>query len=101
MSSKAAKTLDGLRAVHDDNVVIPKRIRDRFTAMLRIGPEEHDYESEFLAAAKVSNNKISAYRELFKTHIVVTIGKNPKRVWFADPKVAKKFRAAIGASDDV
>lgn len=100
MSSKA-KTLDSLRAVHDDSVVIPTRIQARLAAMLKIGPEEHDYEFDFLKAANVSNNKIGAFRQTFKAHIVVTIGKNPKRIWFADPKVAKKFRAAIGASDDV
>lgn len=98
---KSAKTLAGLCAVHDDNVVIPTRIRARFAAMLKIGPEEHDYESEFLAAAKVSNNKISAFRELFKAHIVSVGGRNPKRIWFADPKIAKRFRDAVGATDEV
>lgn len=100
MSSKA-KTLDSLRAVHDDSVVIPTRIRARFAAMLKAGPEEHDYEADFLKAAGVSNNKIGAFRTQFKAHIVKTIGTNPKRVWFADPKVAKKFRDTIGATDDV
>lgn len=96
-----AKTLADLRAVHDDSIVIPSRIRARFAAMLKIGPEEHDYEADFLKAANVSNNKIGAFRQLFKSHIVSTGGRNPKRIWFADPKVAAKFREAIGASDDV
>jgi hypothetical protein len=101
MTKTKAKTLADLRAVHDDNVVIPKRIRDRFAAMLKIGPEEHDYEADFLKAAKVSNNKIGAFRQEFKAHIVVVGSRNSKRIWFADPKVASRFRAAIGASDDV
>lgn len=96
-----AKTLDDLRAVHDDNVVIPARIRARFAAMMKVGPEEHDYEQEFLKAAKVANNKIGAFRQQFKSHIVMTLGGNSKRIWFADPKVAAKFRNAIGATDDV
>lgn len=96
-----AKTLDDLRAVHDDSVVIPKRIRDRLAAMLKTGPEEHDYEQEFLRAAKVPNNKIGAYRSQFKSHIVLLPGSTGKRIWFGDPKVAKKFRDTIGASDDV
>lgn len=96
-----AKTLADLRAVHDDSVKIPALIRARLAAMLKIGPEEHDYEAEFLRAAKVSNTKISAFRPDFKAHIVVVGGKNSKRIWFADPKVAKKFRTTIGASDEV
>jgi len=96
-----AKTLSDLLVKHDESVIIPKRIREHLAAMLRVGPEEHDYEQDFLTAAKIANNKIGKYREQFKAHIVWTRDKNPKRVWFADPKVAAKFRARIGASDDV
>lgn len=99
--SMKAKSLDDLLAVHDDNVVIPSKLRARFAAMLKIGPEEHDYEAKFLTDAGVSNNKISPYRQQFKAHVVMTGGKNPKRIWFADPKVARKFRDKIGASEDV
>lgn len=98
--STKPKTLDDLRAVHDDGVVIPARIKARLAAMFKIGPEEHDYEAEFLKAANVSNNKISAFRQQFKKHIVALPNKG-KRIWFADPKVAAKFRDAIGATDDV
>lgn len=100
MSAKA-KVLGDLLAVHDDNVVIPARIRARLAAMLKIGPEEYDYEQDFLKAANVSNNKIGSFRAQFQAHVVMTSGKNAKRIWFADAKVAKKFRDAIGASDDV
>lgn len=96
-----AKTLADLQAVHDDNIVIPTRIKARFAAMLKLGPEEHDYEAEFLKSAGVANNKIGAFRQSFKAHIVMVGGRNAKRIWFADPKVATKFRAAIGATDDV
>lgn len=98
-----AKTLADLRAVHDDSVRIPNRIKARFAAMLKIGPEEHDYEQDFLRAAGVANHKIAPFREQFKAHIVsVADGKtrNRKRVWFADAKVAAKFRTAIGAMID-
>lgn len=100
MTAKA-KTLADLRAVHDDAVVIPDRLNKRLAAMLKVGGEEHDYEADFLKAANVSNNKIGPFRAQFKAHIVRTIGANPKRIWFADAKVAKKFRALIGASDEV
>lgn len=96
-----AKTLDDLRAVHDDSVVVPKKIRDRFGAMLKIGPEEHDFEQKFLKDAGVANNKISEYRGQFKAHIVKLPGNGGKRIWFGDAKIAKKFRETIGASDDV
>jgi hypothetical protein len=92
MSSKTtkAKTLADLRAVHDDDVVIPNRIRAQFAAMLKKGPEEWDYESDFLRDAKVSNSKIGAYRDQFTKHVAAT--KDGKRIWFADAKVAAKFR---------
>lgn len=94
-----AKTLDDLRAVHDDNIVIPARIRARLAAMLKAGAEEHDYEADFLRAAKVANNKVSAFRQQFKANIVTLPGHNGKRIWFADAKIAKKFRETIGADD--
>jgi hypothetical protein len=84
------KTLADFRSVHDDNIVIPARIQAQFAAMLKIGPEEHEYESAFLRAAKVSNNKIGAYRDQFEKYIVTT--RDGKRVWFADPKIAAKAR---------
>lgn len=95
-----AKALSDLLAVHDDNVIIPTRLRARLAAMLKLGPEEHDYEQKFLKDAQVSNNKIGGFREQFKAHIVIPPGAT-KRIWFADPKVAAKFRNAIGASTDV
>lgn len=96
-----AKTLDDLRAVHDDSVVVPTKIRARFAAMLKAGPEEHDYEQKFLKDAGVANNKISEYRAQFKAHIVKLPGNNGKRIWFGDAKVASKFRTTIGATADV
>jgi hypothetical protein len=86
------KTLADFRAVHDKSVVIPNKIKARLAAMLKIGPEEHDYESDFLRAAQVSNTDIGTHRQQFERHIVSVGGKNPKRVWFADPKVAAKAR---------
>lgn len=92
MASKP-KTLADFRAVHDKSVVIPNKIRARLAAMLKIGPEEHDFEVDFLKAAGVATNEIGAYRDQFDAHIVTVGGtRNPKKVWFADPKVAKKAR---------
>lgn len=94
------KTLADLRAKYDVNVIVPTRIKARFAAMLKIGPEEHDYEADFLKAAGIANAQISPFREQFKKHIATTKGQNPKRIWFADPKVAAKFREAIGDTDE-
>lgn len=91
MSSKPkAKTLADFRAAHDDDVIIPARLQAQLAAMQKIGPEEYDYEIDFLRNAKVGNAKISAYRERFAKHIVVT--REGKKAWFADPKVAAKAR---------
>ena len=87
-----ARTLSEFRAAHDPNVMIPQRIRKALADMLKEHPECWAYEQEFLSRAAVSNNLISAYRDEFSEYIVETRGKNPKRVWFADPKIAAKAR---------
>jgi len=93
MSSKPApRTLSDFRAAHDPNVMIPQRIRKALADMAKEHPESWAYEQEFLSRAGVANNFISAFRDEFAEYIVETRGKNPKRVWFADPKVANKAR---------
>jgi hypothetical protein len=92
MGKPAARTLDDFRAAHDPNVMIPQRIRRALAEMLKEHAESWEYEIDFLRRAGIANSLISPFREDFKNHIVDTRGKNPKRVWFADPKVAAKAR---------
>ena len=93
MASKLApRTLSDFRAAHDPNVMIPQRIKKTIAEMAKEHPESWMYEQEFLSRAGVSNNLIGGFRDDFAEYIVETRGKNPKRVWFADPKVAAKAR---------
>jgi len=93
MASKLApRTLSDFRAAHDPSVMIPQRIKKALSDMLKEHSEYWEYESDFLRRAGVANSIVGAFRDDFAEHIVETRGKNPKRVWFADPKVAAKAR---------
>lgn len=95
MSSAKAKNLDDLKSLHDPDTVIRKKITTQLAAMLKRGPEEWDYEGDFLKQARIGTAAISPFREAFKAHLAVTKpidGMRPRTIWFADPKVAKRFR---------
>lgn len=91
-----AKTIADFRTLHDANVIVPNKIRAAFAAMLKEGPEQWDYEGDFVKRAGISQTQISAFREQFVDHVFEAPGTNGgragRRVWFADPKVAKKLR---------
>lgn len=92
MATAKAKTLADFRAAHDKNVIVPNKIRTALTAMLKDGAENFDYESDFIRRAGISNTDMGMFRDQFADHIVEVGGRNTKRVWFADPKVARKAR---------
>lgn len=93
-----AKTLADFRTLHDLNVIVPNKIRAAFDAMLKEGPEQWDYESDFIKRAGISQTQLGAFHEQFLEHIIETPGHNGgragRRVWIADIKVAKKLRGA-------
>ncbi len=92
MASKP-KTLVDFRSAHDKNVIVPNKIRAALAAMLKEGPENYEYEVDFIRRAGISNTDMGLFRDQFeKAHIVEVGGSSKKRVWFADPKVAKKAR---------
>lgn len=93
--AKPARTVSEFRALHDVQTVLTNKIKAALTAMLKEGPENWEYESDFVRRAGLSNNQIGAFRDAFADHVVETpsIARgNPRRVWFADPKVARKVR---------
>lgn len=89
-----AKTLADWRATNVEEVVIANKIRARFAAMLKAGPEEHDTNADFAKAIDVAPAKLASYREEFKQHIVYSKlgGRDGTVYWFADVKVAEKAR---------
>jgi hypothetical protein len=94
MAKPKTRTLADFRAAHDPDVVIPNKLRSGIAAMLKSGKEHWEYEADFLKLAGVTFPQLAAYRGLFDAHIVQVAdgSRSAKRVWFADPKVAKKQR---------
>ena len=84
--------LQTFREAHDPNVIVPKKIRAALETLLKEHKEAWRYESQFCTLAGISNTHLGAFRDQFAEHIVETGGRNPKRVWFADAKIAEKVR---------
>ena len=86
------KTLADFRSAHDPDVLVPAKIRKALDDMRAEGEENWEYENDLMRRAGISTTYLSRYRPQFEAHIVETAGRNPKRVWFASPKVAEKAR---------
>ncbi len=96
MSKAEPRTLATFRAAHDRNVIVPNKIRAAIEQIRKVGPEHYEYEADLIRMAGISQADIGQYRDQFEDHIVVTAStgssRNPKRVYFGDPKVAAKVR---------
>ena len=95
MAKPTPRSVADFRALHDPMIVATNKIRAALAAMLKEGPEHWEYESDFVRRAGLSNNQIGSYREQFAEHIVEAPSVNrsaPRRIWFADAKVARKVR---------
>lgn len=93
--SKKAKTIADFRAAHDLNVIVPTKIRVALEQIAAEGPENWEYEADFIKRAGVSQAQIGQFREQFADHIVETPavhGRSGRRVWFGAAKVASKLR---------
>ena len=89
-----AKTLADWRANNVKEVLISNKIKAAFAEMLKVGPEEHETNTDFARLAGVAINELKDFREEFKQHIVHSKigGRDGTLYWFADPKVAEKAR---------
>lgn len=90
------KTIADFRSAHDPNVIVPNKIRAALAAMLKEGTEQWEYELDFLKRSGISTTQLGQFRDQFADHIIEasgSSGRNAKRVWFADAKVAKKLRS--------
>lgn len=95
MKKTTAKNVASYRAAHDPAVIVPTKIRAALAAMLKEGPEQWEYESDFIRRAGIAGLQMPQYRDKFADHIVEAPGahgKTPRRVWFANAKVAAKVR---------
>jgi hypothetical protein len=95
MQSKA-KTLADFRAAHDRNVIIPNKIKAALAVIAKAGPENWEYESDFLKLAGISQTDISIFRDQFADYVVETARtpgrNNTRRVWFGNKKYAAEVR---------
>lgn len=90
-----AKTISDFKNLHDRSVIVPRKIKDALAKMFADGRENWEYEGDFIKLAGIAGKEITDYREQFKAHIVETPaanGREPRNVWFADVKAAKKIR---------
>jgi hypothetical protein len=96
MAKKTAKTLADFKAEYDPDIRIPALINAGLKSLLAEGPEAWEYEIDFIrrCGPGVGLATMALYREKFAKHFVEVKhgGKNPKRVWFADVKIAAKAR---------
>lgn len=90
--AKKPKNLDSFRKDLDADIRHPAIIRAGLAALLASeGKEAYEIESEFMRRCPgVGNSNIQRHRAAFAKHIVIARpdGKNERKIWFADPKVA-------------
>jgi hypothetical protein len=98
--TKKGKNLADFRGAHDNSVIVPAKIEAALAALEKEGgPENWEYEAQFIKRVGTSQTNFAAHRDKFKAHIaVVPGGGNPKRVWIASAKAAAKFRSVEGVS---
>lgn len=92
MTKTKGKTLADFRFAHDRNVVVPNKLKAALAQLAAEGEENWAYEQDLLGIAKISTTDLSQFRDQFSDHVVETTGKNAKRIWFANIKVAARAR---------
>lgn len=94
-AKKPAKTIADFRAAHDPAVIVPNRITTALAGLLSEGPEQWEYEVDFIKRAGISPVQIGQFRDQFKDYIVETSNSSRRtgvRVWFGSVKAAAKAR---------
>jgi hypothetical protein len=89
--AKPGKSIADFRASHDKNFIVPLKIRE---ALKKIG-DGWEYESDLMKIAGLSTTDLARFRDQFESHIVMTTGKNPKRVWCGTEKLAAQLREMV------
>lgn len=96
MAASKPKTVADFMADNDRETAVKNKIEAAFRAMLKIGPQEHDTETEMAKRAGLQLAELIKSRDQFHRHIAFCpklMGRKERYVWFADPKqVPAKFR---------
>lgn len=96
MTKPKARTGADFASAHIRATRTPNKIRAALAHMLAIGAEHWEYETELQRPPySISQRDLIDFRDQFKANWVLTEvndGRDPKRVWFGDPKVAARYR---------
>src|ERR1700722_7361048 len=85
------KSLAELRSVLDKRFIIPQKIA---AALKQLG-DTAEYEQEFQVMVGCAVKELAKVREQFADHIVVTVGKNPKRLYCGTKELADEVRKMV------
>lgn len=93
-TAKKANTLADFKSQFDPATVIPNKIRTAIASLGKEGQEAWEYEQDFLKRANLAPPHLAVYRTQFEKHIVEVRerNRNPRKIWFADVKVAARAR---------
>lgn len=91
MATKA-KTLEDFMKDNDRDTVVRTKIKAALSALLKIGPEEHESETDLAKRAGLQLVEVTRMREHkeFHRHVAFVpklMGRKARYVWFGDPKV--------------
>lgn len=89
------KTVNDFRSLYDPKIVVPTRIKAALDSLAQEGPEQWEYEADFLKRANVTPVQLNSYREQFAAHYVEAAAQGRRtgvRAWFGTTKAAKAAR---------
>lgn len=90
------KTLDDFMADNDRDTIVRTKVRTGIAALLKIGPQEHESETDFAKRCGLQLVELGRFRNEFYRHVAYVpklMGRRARYVWFGDPKVVPaKFR---------
>jgi hypothetical protein len=90
------KTLDDFMKENDRDTIIRSKITTALRQMAHSGPQHHETETDLAKLAGLQIAEIARLRSTFAKHVAFVpklLGRKPRYVWFADPKmVPAKFR---------
>lgn len=91
-----ARTAGDFAAEHIRATRGPLKIKDALAKMRAVGHEHWEYENDLTKMPyNLAQVDLSSFRDQFTKYWIETEvqhGKSARRVWFADPKIADRFR---------
>jgi hypothetical protein len=96
MSKVTVRTGADFASKHIRTNAVTAKIQAALVKIKSVGPEHWEYETDLSKPPySISSRDLADYRDQFDPfwlYTEVQEGEKPRRVWFADPKVAAKYR---------